>query len=41
MPDFDNTNLGVPFRNNKGKSDKSPEYTGTINVRGEEFRLAA
>ncbi|WP_339908270.1 hypothetical protein [Symmachiella dynata] len=41
MPEYDNTNRGVLFRNKNRKTDKHPDYTGTINIRGEEFRLAA
>ena len=37
---FDNTNRGVLFKN-KNKSDpKHPDYTGNLNVDGEEFWLS-
>ena len=41
MSDFDNTNRGVLFKNDKEGNEKRPDYTGTINVNGEEMRLAA
>ena len=41
MPEFDNTNRGVLFRDEKRTNEKAPEYTGTINVGGVEKRLAA
>lgn len=42
MPqEYDNTNTGVLFRNDKKETDKQPDHTGTINVEGKEYRLAA
>lgn len=39
---YDKTNRGVLFNAKDRKtSDKSPDYTGTINVTGQEYRLAA
>ena len=38
---YDNTNRGVLFKNKKKETDKHPDYTGKINVKGEDFRLAA
>lgn len=39
---YDNTNSGVLFRNeDKGDGDKRPDYTGKLNVEGEDYRLAA
>lgn len=38
---YDNTNKGVLFRDENRKNDRSPEYTGTINVRGDDFKLSA
>lgn len=34
-------NSGTLFKNSNKTSDKHPDYTGTINVNGKEFRLAA
>lgn len=41
MPEYDNTNSGVLFRNENKKSEKAPEYTGKINVDGVDKELAA
>lgn len=37
---YDNTNRGVLFREQEKKSDKSPDYTGKLDVDGKEYRLA-
>ena len=34
---FDPTNSGALFRAKEKRSDKSPDYTGSINVDGKEF----
>lgn len=39
--DFDDTNRGVLFQNDKGDNENRPDYTGKINVNGVEKRLAA
>jgi hypothetical protein len=41
MTEFDNTNRGVLFRNDKGDNAKRPDYTGKLNVAGAEFKLSA
>lgn len=41
MTDYDDTNQGVLFKNDKEGNEKRPDYTGKVNVNGEEFRLAA
>ena len=41
MPDFDNTNRGVLFKNDKKESDKHPDYKGNMNVDGVEHWLDA
>ena len=42
MTDFDNTNRGVLFKNDrKVEGDKKPEYQGSLNVDGVEFFLDA
>jgi uncharacterized protein (DUF736 family) len=39
MSDYDNTNRGVFFQNEK-TSENSPDYTGKINIDGVEKRIA-
>lgn len=41
MSDYDNTNNGVLFKNDKDGNEKRPDYTGKINFNGEDMRLAA
>lgn len=38
---YDNRNTVSLFKNNKKESDKHPDYTGTLNVDGEEFYVDA
>ena len=38
---YDNTNSGALFKNTKKQKDNHPDYTGTINVDGEEFYISA
>ena len=37
--EYDNTNRGTLGKNNNPKSDKSPEYTGKLNIEGKEYWL--
>jgi len=32
MPEYDNTNRGVLFRNNKARGDRDPEFQGNAEV---------
>ena len=41
MPQFDDTNRGILFREKQKKSDKAPDYTGKIDVEGKPYRMAA
>jgi hypothetical protein len=38
---YDNTNRGALFKAKERKSEKSPEYTGSLNIDGKEFYLSA
>lgn len=37
----DNTNRGVLFKNDDKKTERQPDYTGSLNVGGKEFFLDA
>lgn len=41
MTEYDNTNRGVLFKNDRKQQDNHPDYTGNINVDGHEFWLSA
>jgi len=41
MSDYDNSNSGALFRNDKKGNEKAPDYKGNINVDGVEKQLAA
>ena len=38
---YDNTNRGALFRNNRKEQDSQPDHTGSINVEGKEYYLNA
>ncbi len=41
MSDYKHKDMsGSLFRNKEKKSDKSPDYTGTVNIHGEVLRVA-
>ena len=40
MPEYDNTNSGAIFPNEK-KSEKHPDYKGKLNVEGKDWEVAA
>jgi hypothetical protein len=39
--DYDNTNRFTLFRNKDRRTDGSPEFSGSINIDGVEYRLGA
>jgi uncharacterized protein (DUF736 family) len=38
---YDNTNTGALFKNADKKTDKHPDYTGSINIEGVEYWLSS
>lgn len=38
---YENTNRGVLFKNDRKEQDNHPDYKGSINVGGQEFWLSA
>ena len=40
MAQYDNTNTFTLNKNDKGDNPKRPDYTGTANVDGIEFRIS-
>lgn len=41
MTDYDNTDRGALFRNERKESDSHPDHTGTLNVGGRDYWLSA
>ena len=41
MTDYDNTNRGSIWKNDKKDTEKHPDFTGTLNVNGVEFWVSA
>ena len=41
MPEFDNTNRGQIWGNDKRETDKHPDFTGSLNVDGREYWVSA
>jgi len=41
MSDYDNTNRGALFRNDRKEKDTHPDHQGQINVEGVEYWLSA
>lgn len=39
--EFDNTNSGALFRNDRKETDKHPDYRGELNVGGVEYWVSA
>ena len=41
MSDYDNSNRGVLFKNDRKEQENHPDYKGSINTNGVEFWLSA
>lgn len=41
MTEYDNTNRGALFKNQRKESENHPDYTGSINVNGNDYWLSA
>lgn len=41
MTQYDNTNKGTLFRNNRKEKDTHPDHTGSINIDGHDYWLSA
>ncbi len=41
MSDFDNTNSGALFKNDKEGNESRPDYKGSINVDGVDFWISS
>ena len=41
MTDYDNTNQGSIWKNDKKETDKHPDFTGSLNVGGVEYWVSA
>ena len=41
MSNYDNTNTGVLFKNDRKEKPNHPDYTGSINADGREYYLSA
>lgn len=41
MSNYDNTNSGVLFKNDRREKDTQPTHTGSINIEGVDYWLSA
>lgn len=40
MPEFDNSNRGVLFKNDRKEKDSHPDYRGKGNYHGKDFEIS-
>lgn len=40
MAEYDNTNSGVIFVNDKRGNENAPDRSGTVNIEGREYRIS-
>ena len=41
MPEYDNTNSGVLFKNDRRTTERQPTHTGSLNVEGVDYWISA
>lgn len=41
MSNYDNTNRGVLFKNDRKEKDSHPDFTGNVNIECQEYWLSA
>ena len=41
MKEYDNTNSGTIFDNDRKEKDTHPDFTGTLNVEGKDYWISA
>lgn len=41
MAEYDNTNRGALFKNDRKQKDTQPDYTGNTDIEGVEYRVSA
>jgi len=41
MADYDNTNSGALFKNDKGDNEKRPDYKGSVDVEGKVYNVSS
>jgi len=41
MPEYDNTNRGSIWKNDKKDTDRHPDFTGSLDVEGTEYWVSA
>ena len=41
MSNYDNTNSGALFKNDKGDNENRPDYKGSINVAGTDYWISS